>query len=100
MRLNHNFSLRQNPITSDDLADFVRCYRANDRSKRRETSHFRRFSYAELTSRDKASLDIQWQPETTISVHETPQMLMQEILKDLEEAMKEFAAAESEIRRP
>jgi hypothetical protein len=28
---------------------------------------------------------------------ETPQTLMKEILKDLEEAMKEFAAAEREI---
>jgi hypothetical protein len=30
---------------------------------------------------------------------ETPQTLMKEILKDLDEAMKEFAAAAAEVRR-
>jgi hypothetical protein len=30
---------------------------------------------------------------------ETPQALMKNILEDLEEAMREFAAAEKEIRR-
>ena len=51
-----------------------------------------------LAIRDKANLDIQWQQETIDGTQrETPQALMKEILKDLEEAMKEFAAAEFEI---
>jgi hypothetical protein len=49
-------------------------------------------------ARDKANLDIQWQPEGMNPTQgETPQAMMKEILKDLEEAMREFAAAESEI---
>ena len=43
LRSNRNYSLRNNPIRSDDLTDFIHCYCANDRSQRRETEHFRRF---------------------------------------------------------
>jgi type I restriction enzyme M protein len=98
LRSDRSFSLRQNPISSDDLTDFVRCYHADDTSRRKETAHFRRFTYPEIMARDKANLDIQWQPKGMKSTQgETPQAMMREILKDLEEAMREFAAAESEI---
>jgi len=98
LRSNRNFSLRQNPIGPDDLVDFIRCYSADDRTRRKETAQFRRFTLAEILERDKANIDIQWQPEMTEGTDiETPQALMKEILKDLEEAMREFAAAESEI---
>ena len=51
-------------------------------------------------SRDKANLDIQWQRATVNAMKdETPKGLMKKILKDLEEAMREFANAESEIDR-
>jgi len=100
LRSNQSFSLRQNPIISEDLVDFVQCYRADDRTKRKETERFRRFKYSEIVARDKANLDIQWQGETTGSGQsETPQALMKEILKDLEEAMMEFATAEADINR-
>jgi type I restriction enzyme M protein len=100
LRSDRNFSLRQNPIRSDDLKDFVNCYRADDLTKRRETASFRRFRYSDIMARDRANLDVQW-GQTTSSTNDspTPQALMKEILTDLEEAMKEFAAAEAEIRR-
>ena len=98
LRSERTFSLRQNPIVSEDLKDFVQCYQANDRARRVETGSFRRFSYNELIARDRTSLDIQWQPVADSTARrETPQSLMKDIMKDLEEAMKEFAAAESEI---
>ena len=97
LRSNQSFSLRQNPIRSDDLVNFVHCYEAEDRSRRKVTSVFRRFTYAEIMARDRANLDIQWQQEeVSTPERETPQALMKEILKDLEEAMREFAAAEFE----
>jgi len=100
LRSNRNFSLRQNPIGPQDLKDFVSCYCADDPTQRKETVHFRRFKYSEIMARDKANLDIQWQDETMNATQGgTPQALMKEILEDLEEAMREFAAAESEIRR-
>jgi type I restriction enzyme M protein len=100
LRSNQRFSLKQNQIGTDDLRDFVDCYHADDPIQRRETAHFRRFKYSEIIARDKANLDIQWAPDTVSSTKaSTPQTLMKEILNDLEEAMKEFAAAEFEIRR-
>jgi len=98
LRTNRSFSIRQNPIRTEDLTDFIQCYCAADRTQRKETAHFRRFTYSEIIARDKANLDIQWQQETTNgSQGETPQVLLKEILKDLDEAMREFAAAASEI---
>lgn len=100
LRSNQSFSLRQNPIESEDLTDFIHCYRADDPAQRKETARFRRFKYSELISREKANLDIQWEEETVnTTLGDTPQALMKEILKDLEEAIKEFAAAEKEIGR-
>jgi len=98
LRSNRNFSLRQNPIGSEDLTDFIRCYHADDLTRRKETPHFRRFKYSEIIKRDKTNLDIQWQDKMmNVIPGTTPQALMKEILKDLEEAMKEFTAAESQI---
>jgi type I restriction enzyme M protein len=97
LRSNQRFSLRQKPIESEDLTDFIQCYCAHDLSKRKETARFRRFKYSEISARDKASLDIQWQEEMrNTPQRDPPAVLMKEILKDLEEAMKEFAAAERE----
>jgi type I restriction enzyme M protein len=98
LRSNRNFSLRQNPIGSDDLIDFIHCYSADDPTQRQETEHFRRFQYSEIIARDKANLDIQWRQETIDPAKgSSPQTLMKEILEDLKEAMSEFAAAEREI---
>jgi type I restriction enzyme M protein len=99
LRAERNFSLRQNPIKPDDLTDFIHCYHADNRARRKESVRFRRFNYSEIIARDKASLDLQWQQKATSAKADTPQMLMKKILSDLEEAMREFAAAESEIRR-
>jgi type I restriction enzyme M protein len=98
LRSTRSFSLRQNPILPEDLTDFVRCYHADNRAHRKESTHFRRFKYSEIIDRDKASLDIQWQKSADVA-SDNPQTLLAEILIDLEEAMREFAAAESEIRR-
>jgi type I restriction enzyme M protein len=100
LRSDRNFSLRQRPIEQEDLTDFVRCYCAEDPTCRRETSKFHRFKYSEIVARDKASLDVQWTDKVVDTLYDrNPKVLMREILKDLEEAMKEFAAAEDELQR-
>lgn len=99
LRSNRKFSLRQNPIRSEDMKDFILSYRADDPARRVETARFRRFKYSEIIARDKANLDIQWHQDTTDATNlQTPQALMNEILNDLQEAMREFAAAQREIR--
>jgi type I restriction enzyme M protein len=97
LRSNKNFSLRENPILSRDLTDFVRQFRAGNRDCRVETEHFRRFSYSEVVGRDKANLDIQWQLRPSKVRRDTSQTLMRDILNDLQTAMTEFEAAEKEL---
>jgi type I restriction enzyme M protein len=99
LRTQRNFSLRQNPIGPNDLLEFIQCYCPDNRSRRKESVNFRRFKYQEVINRDKASLDIHWERETESSTNRTPQDLIKEILKDLAEAMKEFSAADEEMRR-
>ena len=100
LRGRRRFSVRQNPIRSEDLADFVRCYQAGDLSQRRETAVFRRFECSEVMGRDGANLDIRWQSQTSSAVGvERPELLMKEILENLAEALEEFAAAKEEIER-
>ena len=99
LRSNQKFSLRQNPIELRDLVDFVASYCPDDLSWRTETDRFRRFSYADIIARDKANIDIQWSLDAVNPLEgQTPHELMKEILNDLGEAMREFAAAEFQIR--
>lgn len=99
LRSNQNFTLRGNPIKSEDLRDFIKCYRTDSRDRRKETNRFKRFKYSEIIARDKANLDIQWEQDTTAKPKaSSPHALMKEIIADLKEAMKEFADAEREIR--
>lgn len=98
LRTNQHFSLRQNPIRTEDLADFIQCYCADNPTRRKETDRFRRFEYSEIVASDKANLDIQWLNETEDSVADSdPETLIKEILDDLKEAMTEFATAASKI---
>lgn len=98
LRSSRTFSLRQNPIESSDMQDFIHCYHADNIYERKETDHFRRFKYSEILGRAKASLDLQW-PKKTAARGETPEALMKEILENLKNAMNEFAAVERIILR-
>lgn len=99
LRSNLNFTLRHRPIRHEDLRDFVFCYCADDRSKRQESPRFRRFNVDEILTREKANLDIQFPIGNGDQLPgENSGALMQRILEDLEEAMREFAAAQKQIR--
>lgn len=100
LRSRRSHSLRQNPITTDHLADFIECYRSENRARRKEGPQFRRFSFEEIVRRDKANLDIVWDHSPAdVKQTSTPQALMKDILRDLEEAISEFTSAESKIKR-
>src|SRR5271169_1580639 len=93
LRTDHKFSLRQNPIRSEDLTNFIECYHADERTRRKESSRFRRFGYSDIMARNKANLDIQWQnDEMDAADDDNPRALMKMILEDLKDAMREFAA--------
>ena len=94
LRTNRHFTLKTNPLRSQDLADFIGCYRADDPSARVETERFRRFSYDELTARDKANLDITWLRDDTLDDASTlpaPGVLAAEIVEELEAALAQFS---------
>src|SRR5690606_33518756 len=51
LRTNQHFTLKRDPLTSDDLKDFVACYKPGKRHEREETERFKSYSYDELAGR-------------------------------------------------
>lgn len=103
LRTNKNFTLRQNPISDEDLREFVEVYKAADRAKkRRESERFRRFSYSDLMARDRANLDIFWLKDVSTAsaeASERPEALVAEIVRDLEAAMRAFGEVEQALKK-
>ncbi len=102
-RTNKHFTLKQHQMTRADLDEFVAAYCHNDRSKRRESERFRRFTYDELLARDKVNLDITWlrdDSETDAATLPDPDTLIAEIVEELTAAAAELAAAASPVDAP
>ncbi|MGI6320459.1 MAG: N-6 DNA methylase [Bacteroidales bacterium] len=66
-RTNIHHTLKKKPMTTEDLAEFVKLYNAQNRHQRKETwseenpdGRWRKYSYNEVVQRDKTSLDIFW----------------------------------------
>lgn len=101
LRTNKNFTLRQNPITDEDMKEFIECYApTKPLSTRKETDRFKQFSYVELMARDKANLDIFWLKDedmTDTASLPKPDVLAAGIIEDLEAALAEFRAVEEAL---
>jgi type I restriction enzyme M protein len=94
LRTNMRFTLKQNPLRAEHLADFVTCFSSENRAARGETERFRRFPYDELAARDKASLDLTWLRDDSLEDTENlppPDVIAREIVEDLEAALAEFS---------
>jgi type I restriction enzyme M protein len=94
LRTNQHFTLKENPLRVEHLADFVDVYCAHDRSRRIESDRFRRFNYDQLVERDKASLDVFWLQDEMLEDAESlpsPELIAAEIAEDLEAALTQFA---------
>ena len=93
LRTNQHFTLKTNPLTRVHLDDFVSCYRSDDRTQREESGRFRRFTYDELTQRDKANLDIFWLRDESLEDTENlppPDQIAEEIMADLRAALEQL----------
>jgi type I restriction enzyme M protein len=100
LRTNKHFTLKTNPLKREDLDEFVVCYHPENRHDRKPTwspenpeGRFRVYDYAELVSRDKASLDIFWLKDESLADSENlppPDVIAQEIVQDLETALEQF----------
>lgn len=96
LRTNKNFTLRQNPITSGDLREFVECYNPDHRTQRKESERFRRFCHSGILASERASLDLIWLNNDSyrdgngLPSHD---LLAAEVIALVREAISEFEAA-------
>ncbi len=100
LRTNKHFTLKTRQLAFDDLADFVACYRPENRHQREPSERFRYFSYAELAARDKASLDVFWLKDDSLDNLASlppPEVLQQEIIDHLEAALAAFRDVASSL---
>jgi type I restriction enzyme M protein len=102
-RTNVHHTLKKNPLKLSDLKDFIECYNPTNRHKREEAFHaetnpdgkWRKFTYDEITSRDKTSLDITWIKDKSLADLDNlpnPDELAEEIVENLEAGLASFKA--------
>ena len=100
LRTNGHFTLKTKPLKREDLDEFVRCYNPENRHVRAATwseqnpnGRWRAYTYDEIVARDKASLDISWLKDESLSDSDNlpdPDVLAAEIVEDLEAALAQF----------
>jgi len=109
LRTNEHFTLKQNPMTRKSLDDFVACYRAGERHKRKATwtekspeGRFRVYGYDEILARDKVSLDLSWLRDESLEDPANlpePNVLAQEIADDLQAALAQIQDILGDLQR-
>jgi type I restriction enzyme M protein len=94
-RTNQHFTQKQNPLRREHLQEFVDCFKAGERNKRKESERFKKFTYDELLARDKTNLNIFWLKDDSIEDAANlpaPDALACEIIEELEVAIGEMRA--------
>ena len=101
-RTNVHHTLKQKPLTFAHLEDFVACYKPENRHVREQTwseetpdGRWRTYSREELLQRDKASLDVFWLKDASMTDLENlpePDVLADEIIENLRSALTSFEA--------
>ena len=99
-RTNVHHTLKQKPLTYAHLEDFVACYKPENRHVREPTwseetpdGRWRAYSREELLQRDKASLDVFWLKDASMTDLENlpePDVLAEEIVENLRSALASF----------
>jgi type I restriction enzyme M protein len=100
-RTNIHHTLKKKPLRFEHLAEFVDFYNPNNRHERKATwdteknpeGRWRKFTYGELTARDKTSLDIFWLKDknmTDLDNLPEPDELAEEIIENLEAGLNGF----------
>jgi type I restriction enzyme M protein len=100
LRTNMHFTLKTSTLKRADLDEFVQCYHPENRHDRKPTwsadnpdGRWREYDYEELVNRDKASLDIFWLRDESLSDSDNlpaPEVIASEIVEDLEAALEQF----------
>lgn len=110
LRTNMHFTLKTDPLKREDLDEFVKCYNVANRHNRKATfseknpdGRWRAYSYEDLVARDKASLDIFWLKDESLSESDnlpSPDIIALEIVEDLEAALAQFREIASDLNQP
>ena len=98
---NIHHTLKKKPLRLEHLVEFIKCYNPENRHERKETwdaeknpdGRWRKFTYEELTARDKTSLDVFWLKDKSLTDLENlpePDDLAQEIIENLEAGLNSF----------
>lgn len=108
LRTNMEFTLKQNPLTRQDLDEFVACFHAENRHERTPTwspenpeGRWRCFTLEELLARDKVNLDIFWLRDRSLEDSANlpdPDVLAEEIVEDLRAALAQFEEIVADLR--
>jgi type I restriction enzyme M protein len=108
-RTNIKHTLKTDPLAYEDLKDFIACYNPDDRHKRKATwseknpeGRWRKYTYAEVMARDKASLDIFWLKDDSLEDSANlpePGILAAEIVEDLEAALEQFRTIAGDLNK-
>jgi len=101
LRTNQRFTLRERPLKSADLDDFIASYRGKyDRHKREPSERFRKFDYEDLAKRDKLNLDIFWLKDASATDPDSlppPDEIAAEIVVNLELALEKFRSVAAKL---
>ncbi|MBV2361716.1 type I restriction-modification system subunit M [Thalassococcus sp. CAU 1522] len=99
-RTNVHHTLKQKPLTYAHLEEFIACYNPMVRDDREPTwseenpeGRWRAYDRDELLSRDKASLDVFWLRDASMTDLENlpePDVLAEEVMENLRSAMANF----------
>ena len=108
-RTNVHHTLKQKPLTYAHLEDFVACYKPENRHMRVPTwseetpdGRWRAYTRDELLQRDKASLDVFWLKDASMTDLESlpePDVLAEEIVENLRSALASFEAVAGDSHR-
>jgi type I restriction enzyme M protein len=100
LRTNKHFTLKTKRMARADLDEFVELYRPADRHNRKATwseqtpeGRWRAYTYEEIVSRDKTSLDLTWLRDESLEDSANlpePHVLAQEIADDLRTALAQI----------
>lgn len=100
LRTNKHFTLKENPLSYEDLKDFIECYNTDNRFDRKETDRLKAFTYDELMQRDKLSLDIFWLKDESLEDSANlpgPDILAMDIAENLESALEQFRSIHEDL---
>lgn len=99
-RTNIHHTLKQNPLTRTDLAEFITCFNPANRHERQPTwseatpdGRWRAYTLDDILARDKVNLDIFWLRDESLEDTDNlpdPDIIAVEIVEELEAALEQF----------